>query len=73
MSSCPFFISAEPPACGAQPHSQRECLPDDFPYLEGKDISLANLENCFCEWRKYLTAKAGKTNPRRFEPHSNGQ
>jgi len=47
---------------------QRECLPEDFPYYKDRDISLANLEGCFCEWRKYLTLKAGKTSGRLFTP-----
>jgi hypothetical protein len=47
---------------------QADFLPDDYP---GKRITLANMEQAMCEWRKYFTLQAGGRGPRRrFRPKS---
>jgi len=48
---------------------QRACLPRNFPYYKGKEITLANMENCCCEFRKYWTAREGYGSLRRFSPN----
>lgn len=41
----------------------------DFHWLNSRgDISLANLENCLCEFRKYINAKNGGGHLRRYNP-----
>ena len=49
---------------------QIEGLGEMFPWYHGTegDISLANLENCLCEFRKYINAKNGGGHLRRYSP-----
>ncbi len=49
---------------------QKDFLPADFPYWQNKRISFANLENCLCEFSKYLRLKAGRARKRKFKPRS---
>jgi len=50
--------------------SQRKSLPKNFPYYRNKLITLACIENCLCEYRKYVALKNGVGKPRKFRPNA---
>jgi len=51
-------------------NKQRSYLPKNFPYYQGKEITLANMENCCCEFRKYWTAREDYGSLRHFTPNN---
>ena len=49
---------------------QRKSLPKTFPYYHNKLITLACIENCLCEYRKYIALRNGVGKPRKFRPRN---
>jgi hypothetical protein len=43
---------------------QREFLPEDFYFWEGRELTLRNIEHCLCEYSKYAKAYWNEGRPR---------